>query len=138
MLRLCTIVVTFAACGPDTSFEDRFLWCRDLMKDKAALKEAAVKHQAADCFTPGSRVVLERLWAQAGDFEYGARLDRLLDYDTVTGPPEIEHKVALLPVKKGRTVHRLLMVFEPEDSQWRFDLLELPRFWDPLEELGKG
>ncbi len=127
-----------SACGPDRTFEDRFTECRDLLKERATFADPEQTRIVRECFLPAQRGILDALVVQKGDFVYGLKVSSLLDYEDVGGAPEIEGSFAYLPVKVGRTVHRLPMVFDAEEVVWRFDLVELPRFLNPLDELGGG
>lgn len=130
--------LVLAGCGPDRTFEERFSQCRDLLKERATFADPEQTRVARECFLPGQRTVLDALVAQKGDFVYGLKVSSLLDYEEVGGAPEVEGNFAYLPVKVGRTVHRLPMVLDTEELIWRFDLVELPRFLNPLDELGGG
>jgi hypothetical protein len=129
-------VLVGAGCGPDRTIEDRFVACRDMLKDREALQDPENARLAFDCFTPGTRSVAMNLQAQKGEVVYALRLDKLLDYEEPTGAPDIENRTAILTVKKGRSVERLFLELDPVDNVWRFDLFELPRFWQPLNDLG--
>ena len=139
LLLLLVSALAFTAlpgCGPDRSVEERVFACRDRWKDKDALKDPEQLRLALDCFTPGTRPIAEAVQTQKGEVVYPVRLDRLLDYDEATGEAEIERQSAIIALKKGRTIHRVFLELDATDNVWRIDLLELPRFWQPLDENG--
>ena len=134
---IATILIACAGagCGPDKTVEERVFFCRDVWKDREKLKEPEALRAALDCYTPGSRKIVQAI-REKGDAVYDLALDKVLDYAEALGPPEIEHNTAILSVKKGRTTHRVFLELDPVDNVWRIDLLELPRFWDPLDNNG--
>ena len=139
-LILAIAIAGFAGCGPDRSVEERVFFCRDLWKDKSALKDPAQLRLALDCYTPATRGIVATLWAQntsQDTLSYSLDIPKLLDYEEAVGPPEIEKQIAILSLKKkGQDNQRILLELDPVDNEWRIDLLELPRFWAPLALAG--
>jgi len=106
--------------------------CRDLAHNKET------QTQSLTCFTPRSRAILEGLLEQrrasGGVLGYMRAYSRLLDYDEIAMPADIENGIALLVVAKGRKRQTILMEYDADNDQWLIDALELSGFWRPLDD----
>ncbi len=130
ILTICAVLLIFGGCSDDTTLEERFYECRELVSEKET------RDASMDCWTEHSGEILENLIAQgkssAGLLTYMDRYRKLLDFEEPVAPPEIHAKVAFLTVAKGRV--RQTIVFHLENDQWKIDARELAGFWEPLDD----
>jgi len=107
---------------------ERFKDCQERVSAGAALDKTL------DCFSADSQkllVALDRVESESdGTLTYLADRDQLLDVEIDPEvEPDITGRLAIL-----RTVDGHAVVMVQEDGDWRFDALELDRFWTPLVE----
>ncbi|MFT5430597.1 MAG: hypothetical protein ACI9OJ_001272 [Myxococcota bacterium] len=135
-LLFVSIVMLGGCKTSDGPIETRFEDCRDLVSN------SELQAESLDCFTPYSRGILKRLLEErkstSGLLTFIQRYEKLLNYDEITVPADIDGTTAILVVGRGRLRETLLFEYDADEDEWYIDALELAEFWRSLDEALEG